>query len=193
MYLERFEIISKLYNTLNDLIILVRSKEDGQLYTIKSVRVVENSKKEKDLFFNELRILVPLTHRNIISYKEAFYDKRTKSLNMVIEYVDGGDLCMKIRTAKQKNVFLKEIIIWGIFIQILEGINYLHKKFIIHRDLKTSNIFLTKKGIVKIGGLNAGKNIEDLGLALTQIGTHISHLQKYRNKSHMIINVIYGQ
>ena len=47
---------------------------------------------------------------------------------MVIEYVDGGDLCMKIRTAKQKNVFLKEIIIWGIFIQILEGINYLHKK-----------------------------------------------------------------
>ena len=171
MYLERFEIISKLYNTLNDLIILVRSKEDGQLYTIKSVRVDENSKKEKDLFFNELRILVPLTHRNIISYKEAFYDKRTKSLNMVIEYVDGGDLCMKIRTAKQKNVFLKEIIIWGIFIQILEGINYLHKKFIIHRDLKTSNIFLTKKGIVKIGGLNAGKNIEDLGLALTQIGT----------------------
>ena len=64
-----------------------------------------------------------------------------------------------------------EIIIWGIFIQILEGINYLHKKFIIHRDLKTSNIFLTKNGIVKIGGLNVGKNIEDLGMALTQIGT----------------------
>jgi NIMA (never in mitosis gene a)-related kinase len=171
MSLERFEIISKLNNTLNELLILVRNKEDGQLYTIKSVRVNENSKKEKDLFFNELRILVPLTHKNIISYKEAFYDKRTKSLNMVIEYVDGGDLSMKIRTAKQKNVFLKEIIIWGIFIQILEGINYLHKKFIIHRDLKTSNIFLTKKGIVKIGGLNIGKNIEDLGMALTQIGT----------------------
>ena len=171
MSLERFEIISKLNNTLNELLILVRNKEDGQLYTIKSVRVNENSKKEKDLFFNELRILVPLTHKNIISYKEAFYDKRTKSLNMVIEYVDGGDLSMKIRTAKQKNVFLKEIIIWGIFIQILEGINYLHKKFIIHRDLKTSNIFLTKKGIVKIGGLNVGKNIEDLGMALTQIGT----------------------
>ena len=171
MSLERFEIISKLYNTLHDLLLLVRNKEDGQLYTIKSVRMDENSKKEKVLFFNELRILVPLTHKNIISYKEAFYDKRTKSLNMVIEYVDGGDLSMKIRTAKQKNVFLKEIIIWGIFIQILEGINYLHKKFIIHRDLKTSNIFLTKKGIVKIGGLNVGKNIEDLGMALTQIGT----------------------
>ena len=85
MYLERFEIISKLYNTLNDLLILVRNKEDGQLYTIKSVRVDENNKNEKDLIFNELRILVPLTHRNIISYKEAFYDKRIKSLNMVIE------------------------------------------------------------------------------------------------------------
>ena len=171
MSLERFEIISKLNNSLNDLLILARNKEDGQLYTIKSVRVNENNKKEKDLFFNELKILVPLTHKNIVSYKEAFYDKRTKSLNLVIEYVDGGDLSMKIKAAKQKNVFFKEIIIWEIFIQILEGINYLHKKFIIHKDLKTSNIFLTKNGIVKIGGLNVGKNIEDLGLALTQIGT----------------------
>ena len=88
---------------------------------------------------------------------------------MVIEYVDGGDLSMKIKMAKQKNALFKEIIIWGIFIQILEGINYLHKKYIIHRDLKTSNIFLTKKGTVKIGGLSVGKNIKDMGL--TQIGT----------------------
>ena len=171
MSLDRFEIISTIYNTLEDSLLLVKKKEDGKIYTIKSVRVDENREKEKQLFFNELRILVPLTHKNIIMYKEAFYDKETKTLNMVIEYIGGGDLSMKIKLAQQKKKYFKEKVIWGVFIQILEGLNYLHKKFIIHRDLKTSNIYLTKKGIVKIGGLNVGKNIEEIGMALTQIGT----------------------
>ena len=171
MSLDRFEIISTIYNTLQDSLKLVRNKEDGKLYTIKSVFISENDEKAKDLFFNELRILVPLAHKNIISYKEAFFDKKTKSLNMVIEYIDGGDLSMKINLAKQKNLYFKEKTIWKIFLQILEGINYLHNKYIIHRDLKTSSIYLSKKGEVKIGGLNVGKNIEDNGMALTQIGT----------------------
>lgn len=171
MSLDRFEIITTLYNTLQNSLKLVRKKDDGKFYTIKSVKVDDNSQKEKELFFNELRILVPLTHKNIIWYKEAFYDKDTKTLNMVIEYVDGGDLSMKIKIAKEKKVYFKENVIWRIFLQILEGINYLHKKYIIHRDLKTSNIFLSKKGLVKISGLNVGKNIEDMGMALTQIGT----------------------
>ena len=171
MSLDRFEIISTISNTLQDSLKLVKKKEDGKLYTLKSVKIGENNEKEKELFFNELRILVPLTHKNIILYKEAFYDKETKTLNMIIEYVDGGDLSMKIKEAKQRRMFFKEKIIWQLFIQILEGINYLHKKFIIHRDLKTSNIYLTKKGRVKIGGLNVGKNIENLGMAITQIGT----------------------
>ena len=171
MSLDRFEVISTLLNTLQESLKLVKSKKDGKLYKIKSVLINESSEKEKELFFNELKLLAQLTHKNIISYKEAFYDKMTKSLNMVMEYADGGDLSMKIMLAKQKKIFFKEKIIWKIFIQILEGINYLHSKYIIHRDLKSSNIYLTKKDEVKIGGLNVGKNIKEIGLALTQIGT----------------------
>jgi hypothetical protein len=70
MSLDRFEIISTIYNTLEDSLLLVKKKENGKIYTIKSVRVDENREKEKQLFFNELRILVPLTHKNIIMYKE---------------------------------------------------------------------------------------------------------------------------
>ena len=171
MSLDSFEIISTLYNTLQNSLKLVKKKEDGKLYTLKSIKNDENNDKIKELFFNELKILLSLCHKNIISYKEAFYDKETKTLNMVLEYIDGGDLSMKIREAKQRRLLFKEKIIWSIFIQILEGINYLHKKNIIHRDLKTSAIYLTKKGKVKIGGLSMGKNIEDFGMALTQIGT----------------------
>ena len=56
-------------------------------------------------------------------------------------------------------------------IQILEGLKYLHKNCIIHRDLKSANIFLTKKGLVKIGDLNVSKIIKSVGMASTQTGT----------------------
>ena len=63
----------------------------------------------------------------------------------------------------KKHLQFEENTIWSILIQILEGINYLHKSKIIHRDLKSANIFLSKKGIIKIGDLNvsiiAKKNI----------------------------------
>ena len=59
MSLDRYKIISTIYNTLEDSLLLVKKKEDGKIYTIKSVRVDENSEKAKKLFFNELRILVP--------------------------------------------------------------------------------------------------------------------------------------
>ena len=71
----------------------------------------------------------------------------------------------KIKLAKKKQAFFEESKIWSTLIQILEGLKYLHKSDIIHRDLKSANIFLTKKGVVKIGDLNV-KN-----MAITQTGT----------------------
>jgi serine/threonine protein kinase len=75
------------------------------------VQIEESNEKEKEFFFNKLRILVPLTHKKIIRYKEAFYDKETRAFNMVIEYVDGGDLSMKIKIANQNKAYLKENLI----------------------------------------------------------------------------------
>ena len=70
----------------------------------------------------------------------------------------------------KKHLQFEENTIWSILIQILEGINYLHKSKIIHRDLKSANIFLTKKGIIKIGDLNVSI-IAKKNLAVTQTGT----------------------
>lgn len=50
------------------------------------------SDKEKDNAINEVRILASITHENIISYKEAFVDKPSESLCIVMELVDMGDL-----------------------------------------------------------------------------------------------------
>ena len=40
---------------------------------------------------------------------------------------------------------------------MVNGLNVLHKKKIVHRDIKCANVFLTKEGIVKLGDLNVSK------------------------------------
>lgn len=52
---------------------------------------------------------------------------------------------------------MKEAEIWSIFFQMVTGLNALHQKKIVHRDIKCANVFLTKEGLVKLGDLNVSK------------------------------------
>ena len=170
MSLNDFEFGAELGKGAFGSVSIVKRKEDQQIYAMKRVKIINLPKKEKDNSFNEVRLLASLRHRNIIGYKEAFYDEKSSTLNIVMEYADDGDLSSKIKTMLKKHLQFEENTIWSILIQILEGINYLHKSKIIHRDLKSANIFLTKKGIVKIGDLNVSI-IAKKNLAVTQTGT----------------------
>ena len=151
-------------------VLIVKRKEDKEIYAMKRVKIGGLTKKELENSFNEVRLLASLNHKNVIGYREAFYDEKSKTLNIVMEYADDGDLSTKIKQAKKKQAFFEESKIWSTLIQILEGLKYLHKSDIIHRDLKSANIFLTKKGIVKIGDLNVSKIIGK-NMAITQTGT----------------------
>ena len=170
MSLNDFEFGTKLGKGAFGSVSIVKRKEDQQIYAMKRVKIINLGKKEKDNSFNEVRLLASLDHKNIIGYKEAFYDEKTSTLNIVMEYADDGDLSSKIKNMLKRKLHFEENTIWSILIQILEGLNYLHKSRIIHRDLKSANIFLTKKGIVKIGDLNVSI-IAKKNLAVTQTGT----------------------
>ena len=65
---------------------------DGQEYALKMVALKNLSDKEKENAINEVRILASIKHPNIISYKEAFLDKSSESLCIIMELVDMGDL-----------------------------------------------------------------------------------------------------
>jgi len=65
----------------------------------------------------------------------------------------------------------QEEIIMKILVQMALGINALHALRIMHRDLKTANVFLTDDNIVKIGDLNVSKIARQDGLNYTQAGT----------------------
>ena len=151
-------------------VILVTRKVDRKIYAMKRINIAKMDQSEREGALNEIRILASLSHPNIIGYKEAFFDEMSKTLNIVMEYADDGDIDKKIKdNLKKRNLFTEETI-WSWIIQILEGLKYLHDNKIMHRDLKCANLFLMKSGLLKLGDLNVSK-IAKLGIAQTQTGT----------------------
>ena len=90
-----------------------------------------------------------------------------------MEYAERGDLFSKIKEQKNKKKYFeeKEIIEW--FIEICEGVKYIHENKIIHRDLKPLNIFLTKDNKIKIGDFGITTLLNYKSKAKTIIGTQL--------------------
>ena len=150
---------------------LVRRLEDNKIYALKTVILDKLNKKEQENSVNEVRILASIHNPFVIGYKEAFFDESNNALNIVMEYADDGDLQTKIKKMRHEGGFFKESLIWEYAIQMIKGLKALHDKKIMHRDLKSANIFLFKKNhLCKLGDMNVSKVIKDKVL-LTQTGT----------------------
>ena len=165
-----FEILEKLGDGAYSVVYKVRRKEDSQIYALKKVSLANLSQKEKENSLNEVRILASVKSTFVIAYKEAFIDETDQSLCIVMEYADKGDLYQKITQFKKLGCLIDEVDIWRIFIQMTKGLKALHDLKILHRDLKSANIFLFGDGSAKIGDLNVSK-IAKKGMGYTQTGT----------------------
>ena len=150
---------------------LVRRKQDQKIYALKTVIFEKLNKRDQENSLNEVRILASINHPNVIGYKEAFWDDSGSSLNIVMEYADDGDLETKIVKMRKEGGMFNESLIWSYSIQMIEGLKALHDKKIMHRDIKSANIFLVKdKHQCKIGDMNVSKVIKEKVLR-TQTGT----------------------
>jgi NIMA (never in mitosis gene a)-related kinase len=137
---------------------------------MKKVQMGKLSEKEKDNALNEVRILASVEHINVIGYKEAFFEKQTGNLCIVMELCDNGDLLQAIEKHKKNKSKFTEKQVLHMFIQTVRGLKALHDLKIVHRDIKCANLFLTKDGMVKLGDLNVSK-VAKKGMMLTQTGT----------------------
>ena len=168
--MENFEILEKLGEGSYSTVYKVKRKIDNQIYALKKVKLSNLNEKEKTNSLNEVRILASVKSKYVISYKEAFFDEKDSTLGVVMECADNGDLYKKILEYKQKKIYFEEIDIWKIFIQLVKGLKALHDLQILHRDLKSANVFLFKDGHAKLGDLNVSK-VAKRGLGYTQTGT----------------------
>lgn len=87
-----------------------------------------------------------------------------------MEYADDGDVFQKIVQHQKSSTFFEEEFIWKIFITVVRGLKALHDLNIMHRDLKSANVFLNKDATGKLGDLNVSK-VAKKGLSYTQTGT----------------------
>ena len=126
MSLNDFELGKNLGKGAFASVILVTRKADRKIYAMKRINIAKMDKSEREAALNEIRILASLSHPNIIGYKEAFFDEMSRTLNIVMEYADDGDIDKKIKdNLKKRNLFSEETI-WNWVIQILEGLKYLY-------------------------------------------------------------------
>lgn len=170
MSFSDFQRIKQIGKGAFGIVYLVRRNKDKIIYALKQVQISKMSSKEKSNALNEIRILASITHKNIISYKECFFDDKTQSLNLVMEYADDGDLSSKIQSHLKAKLYFYENEIWSILIQMVRGLKALHDMKIMHRDLKSANIFLMKNGLCKLGDMNVSKEAK-MDMLHTQTGT----------------------
>ena len=169
--MENFEVISKLGSGGFSKVYKVKRKIDNQVYALKKVQILNLSEKQKMSSLNEIRVLASIKSKYVVNYKEAFLDEKDSTLCLVMEYADRGDLAKRIQEQKKKGKYFNEKDIWRVFIQLVKGLKSLHDLEILHRDIKSSNIFLFSDGTAKLGDLNVCKILSNNVLGRTQAGT----------------------
>jgi len=143
------------------------------VYALKKVKLPSLTEKEKENALNEVRLLASVESPNIIAYKEAFFDDKTRCLCIVTEYADGGDLYHQITKCQKEKTHVREVDVWRYLHGMCHGLKALHDMLILHRDLKCANVFLSNSSeglVAKLGDFNVSK-VAKRGLCMTQTGT----------------------
>ena len=152
---------------------IYKVKKENRLFVLKEIPIHKNVDNEKvESVKNEAEILSSLSNKYVVKYYESF--TMSQNIYIVMEYCEKGDLCTYMTERlknKKQNCYFTEDFIWKLFIQISIGLYYIHSKKIIHRDIKTLNIFLTKDFSGKIGDLGVAKVLDGTTNAITFIGT----------------------
>ena len=149
---------------------LARSRKDNQPYIAKKIQLGNLSEKEQESALLEANLLKSLKHANVVGYKDSFVEKGI--LTIVMEYCEVGDLSYHIKRRQKDARPFDEDLIWNWFIQICLALEFIHGRKVLHRDIKSSNIFLTGNNTVKLGDFGISKVLENTNEhAMTVIGT----------------------
>ncbi|CAD8089407.1 unnamed protein product [Paramecium sonneborni] len=150
--------------------LLAQALSNKKNYIIKIIDISKMDRKQREEALNEVHVLKAMRHPYIITYRESFMEK--KCLCIVMDYADGGDLYGKIAKQKELGILFSEEQILDWFVQMALAMNHIHERKILHRDLKTQNIFLTSKNDVKIGDFGIARVLQHTyDCAKTAIGT----------------------
>lgn len=166
--MENYSIIKQIGEGSYGKVSLAKDPQ-GRQVVLKVVDTRRMGFKEKKVAMNEVKVLRDLKHPYIIRYYDSFLSNG--KLQIVMAFAEKGDLYSRIKKAKQgQPIPQDQVLEW--FTQGILALKYLHDKHILHRDLKTQNLFLTAENRLKVGDFGISRVLDSTcALAKTCIGT----------------------
>ncbi|KAM4688663.1 cyclin-dependent kinase 13 [Discoglossus pictus] len=151
---DKFDIIGIIGEGTYGQVYKARDKDTGEMVALKKVRLDNEKEGFPITAIREIKILRQLNHQSIINMKEIVTDKEDAldfkkdkgAFYLVFEYMD-HDLMGLLESGL---VHFNELHIKSFMRQLMEGLDYCHKRNFLHRDIKCSNILLNNRGQIKL-------------------------------------------
>ncbi|XP_058991084.1 cyclin-dependent kinase 11B isoform X2 [Mustela lutreola] len=144
---EEFQCLNRIEEGTYGVVYRAKDKKTDEIVALKRLKM----EKEKEGFpitsLREINTILKAQHPNIVTVREIVVGSNMDKIYIVMNYVE-HDLKSLMETMKQP--FLPGEV-KTLMIQLLRGVKHLHDNWILHRDLKTSNLLLSHAGILKVG------------------------------------------
>lgn len=138
----------------------------GQDVAIKILHNVQDDSQQLSEFLQEVSIMRKVRHKNVAQFIGAC--TRKPNLCIVVEYMPGGSVYDYMRRAGA----LKQPTLLRVAVEICRGMDYLHKRNIVHRDLKAANLLMDETGVVKIADFGVARVMDGAGIMTAETGTY---------------------
>lgn len=142
---------------------------DGKDVVVKVIDTRRMNNKERKASMNEVKVLSSLKHPYVVRYYDSFLS--AGKLCIVMQFAEKGDLYSRIKQARNgRRIPPEQVLEW--FTQATLALKYLHDLHILHRDLKSQNMFLTSEERLKVGDFGISRTLSGtMAFARTMIGT----------------------
>ncbi|ONM16448.1 hypothetical protein ZEAMMB73_Zm00001d003222 [Zea mays] len=139
---DEFERLNKINEGTYGVVYRARDKKTSEIVALKKVKMEREREGFPLTSLREINILLSFHHPSIVDVKEVVVGSSLDSIFMVMEYME-HDLKGVMETMKQPYTQSE---VKCLMLQLLEGVKYLHDNWVLHRDLKTSNLLLNNRG-----------------------------------------------
>jgi len=148
---------------------------DGLRCVLKQVQVLDLPAAKRSAAETEVALLASLQHPHVVRYQDSFHSDG--ALYIVMELCDGGDLQAMLARRVAAGLELSAAEVWCLFLQVVLGLEFIHRRHVLHRDLKSANLFLSSSAAmeggycVKLGDFGVARELGTASYARTLIGT----------------------